>query len=197
MYFGRISTLHRIVWLISVFFSISILPSLSVANTVGKVGLSGGIETFREKEFDSDGTSLVKESGYRYVATVSFDSKPAQDTSPALFYQLEASGYLGNVDYEGKSQSLDASLSNLDIQSKTEYLGGRAEAVLGYHIKFSSFPHTLDINGGLGIDTWTRNIRNSIASNGTQVSGIREDYTVYYGKLALGLNNPIPLNEQP
>jgi hypothetical protein len=186
--------LHRILyrkkpWLAAALTLMSLTSPLCMAAPLATVGLSGGIEAFRLKEFDGSGSRLLLETGNRYVTTAFLDDGGKYDLAVSIHYHLEASAYWGRVDYDGKSQSVDPSQSNIPLISKTDYQGGRAEALLGYRIKPLGGPRNLDLIGGLGVDGWNRRIHNATASNGTLVSGIEETYRVYYGKIALGLNN--------
>jgi len=167
----------------------SLTSPLCKAAPIATVGLSGGLEAFWLKEIDSSGSRLLLETGRRYVTTAFLDDGGKYDPEASIHYHLEASAYWGQVDYDGKSQSVDPTQSNLPLMSKTDYRGGRAEALLGYRIKPMAGPHGLELIGGLGVDGWNRTIHNATASNGTLVSGIEEKYTVYYGKIALGLIN--------
>jgi len=160
-----------------------------MATPIATVGLSGGVEAMRVKEFDSSGSRLLLETGNRYVTTAFLDDGGKYDPEVPIHYHLEASAYWGQVDYDGKSQSVDPTQSNIPLMTKTDYLGGRAEALVGYRIRPLDGPRSLELIGGLGVDGWNRRIQNATASNGTLVSGIEETYTVYYGKIALGLNN--------
>ena len=176
-------------WLATAVTLMGLTSPLCMAAPIATVGLSGGIEAMRLKEFDSSGSRLLLETGNRYVTTAFLDDGGKYDPEVPIHYHLEASAYWGQLDYDGKSQSVDPTQSNLPLMSKTDYRGGRAEALLGYRIKPLGGPRSLELIGGLGVDGWNRRIHNASASNGTLVSGIEETYTVYYGKIALGLNN--------
>ena len=179
-------------WLAAVILISALASSLSVAAPVATVGLSGGVEAFRLKEFDSNGVRLLSETGNRYVTTAFLDNGDKYQLDAALLYHLEASAYWGQVDYDGKSQSVDPTQSNLPLISQTDYQGGRAEALLGYRFRPFSNPRTIEILGGLGVDGWSRSIHSATTANGTLVSGIEETYTAYYGKIALGLSDLYP-----
>lgn len=183
---------HNKARLASVIFLMTLTSSLCIAAPVATVGLSGGLEAFRLKEVDSTGTRLLSETGNRYVTTAFLDNGDKYEPAASLLYHLEASAYWGQVDYDGKSQSVDPAQSNLPLMSHTDYQGGRAEALLGYRLRPSSSSRSLEVMGGLGVDSWNRSIHNATASNGTLVSGIKETYNAYYGKIALGLSNLYP-----
>lgn len=171
-------------------FSLMIFsPSISTAAPAMSFGLSGGLESFQLKEFSSTGTRLVSETGNRFVATTFLDNNKRYDPDISLLYHLEAAAYLGQVNYDGQSQSLDPAQNNLPVNSETDYQGGRAEGLLGYRFKPSIIRHDIELMGGLGVDGWSRRIQDGTASNGSLVSGIKETYRAYYGKVALGFTD--------
>jgi len=161
-------------WLISVITFAMLTPSVCGAIPLATVGLSGGIEAFRLKEFDSTGARLLSETGNRYITTAFLDNGDKYEPKTHLLYHLEASAYWGQVDYDGKSQSVDPAQSSLPLMSQTEYRGGRAEALLGYRFKSSTILRTMELMGGVGGDSWDRRIHSATTSNGTLVSGIEE-----------------------
>ena len=158
------------------------------------IGVSGGLEHFHLEEFSGNGSSLLTESGYRYVITALLDNRDRYDPQSSLLYHLEAAAYWGQVDYNGLSQSVDPTQSNLPFNSQTDYQGGRGEASLGYRFKPSILPRGIEVLGGIGLDAWSRRIKDGTTINGTPVSGIKEEYQAYYGKIALGMTDLIPFS---
>lgn len=154
-------------------------------------GLSGGLESFHLKEI-SNGSRLLAESGNRYVITALLDNRDRYDPQTTLLYHLEAASYWGQVDYDGQSQSVDPTQSNLPFNSQTDYQGGRGEALLGYRFMPSLLPRSIEVLGGIGLDTWSRRIKDGTTANGTPVSGIKEVYRAYYGKIALAMSDLFP-----
>jgi hypothetical protein len=157
-------------------------------------GLSGGLEYFHLKEISSSGSRLLSESGERYVVTAILDNQDRYNLKTPFFYHLEAAAYSGEVNYDGQSQSVSTAQGNQPFRSHTDYEGGRAEAMLGYRVKPSMLPRAIDLLGGVGFDGWSRHIKDGTTANGTVVSGIKENYYVYYGKLALGMTELFPLS---
>lgn len=153
------------------------------------IGMSGGLEYFHLRELNSSDTRLLSESGNRYVITGFLDNRDRYDPDAAWHYHLEAAAYGGQVDYDGQSQSVDPLQNNLPFTSQTDYQGGRGEALLGYRLQSGILILPLELLGGVGFDGWGRQIQNGTTGNGTPVSGIKEDYRVYYGKLALGMTD--------
>ena len=168
-------------------------PSIADAAFL-KPAVSGGIEVFKLKEIGSSGTRLLSESGNRFVVNAIFDNRDRYDMQSHTLYHLEAGIYLGQVDYDGQSQSIAGPTQNSPFKSKTDYIGGRGEALLGYRFNPTALPVPLDILGGLGTDNWGRHIQDGTTDNGTAVSGITEIYHVYYGKIAAGLTNIFPVS---
>lgn len=181
-------------WQAPFFLTMALASSPSVGSPVATVGLSGGLEAFHLKEIDSSGVRLLSETGNRYVTTAFLDNGDKYQPETPLIYHLEASAYWGQVDYDGKSQSIDATQSNLPLMSQTDYRGGRAEALVGYGFSPFTNPRAIEVLGGLGVDSWNRSIHNATTANGTLVSGIEETYTAYYGKVALGLRDLISVS---
>lgn len=184
----------RASWRITIIAVMICMSSVCGAAPGMSIGLSGGLEVFNLKEFDSSGSRLLSEAGDRYVTTVLLDKSRAYNHEASLLYHLEAAAYWGQVSYDGQTQSLDPAQSNLPVTSDTDYQGGRAEALLGYRFQRSIIPQTIEVAGGLGVDGWSRRIADGTASNGILVSGIHEVYRTYYGKVALGLTHLYPSN---
>ena len=128
-------------WLIFVSTLVGFIALPCWADMTTKVGISGGLELFREKEFVG---TAVKETGNRYIATGFLDNGGKYDINTTLLYHIEASTYLGQVDYNGRTQSSNPLQNNLPLSSKTDYLGGRAEGILGYRFKISDSPHAIE-----------------------------------------------------
>jgi len=153
------------------------------------LGLSGGLESFHLKELSSNGTRLLAESGNRLVVTAYLDDRKRYELANPWFYHLEGAIYSGQVDYDGQSQSVDPAKGNIPFKSQTDYQGGRGEALVGYRTKASIASHPLEILGGMGIEGWSRSIKDGTTSGGIPVSGIEEIYHTSYGKLALGIRD--------
>lgn len=176
-------------WRAALISVITLTSSLCAAAPAVTVGLSGGLESFRLKEFDNGGARLLSEAGYRYVTTAFLDNVGKYDLQTPLLYHAEVSAYWGQVDYDGQSQSVDPAQSNLPLSSQTDYQGGRGEAMAGYRFPVPGGIRAIELMGGMGVDVWSRSIHSATTSNGTLVSGIKEIYNAYYGKAALGLSN--------
>ncbi len=147
-------------------------PVVAAATTM--VGL--GVESFVWQEFDSDGSKLLEESGPRYVLTFQYQSALEDHWS----YHFNADFYMGNVDYDGQTQS------GTPITTTSEYSGLRGDLLATYHFGEDPVP-LFGIMGGIGLDSWSRKLRDTTTSGGTPVSGYKEVYFMIYGKLGLQL----------
>jgi len=135
-----------------------------------------GVESFVWKEYDSDGSQLLKESGPRYVLTYQYKSERAESIS----YEFFADFYFGDVDYDGQTQTA------IPVTSTTQYTGLRAEVLVDYHF-LEGASSSLAFIGGLGGDGWSRDLKDTTTSSGAPVSGYTENYLMIYGKLGLSL----------
>ena len=133
-----------------------------------------GVESFRWEEF-SGGQRLLSETGPRLTVGFMLDHLlQADQTNP---YSAEARVYLAVVDYDGQTQN------GVPVQTDVDYFGVSAEVMGGLRLTGSP---GMDLLGGLGADTWTRELQDGVAANGSAVLGYREDYFILYGKLGPG-----------
>jgi len=136
--------------------------------------VNAGVESFRWEEFSS-GQRLLSETGPRLTVGLTLDHLQQGDqTNP---YALEARAYLGVIDYDGQTQA------GVSAKTDVNYFGVSAEAMGGLRLAGSL---RMDLLGGLGVDTWTRDIQNGVTANGSTALGYREDYFILYGKLGPG-----------
>jgi len=155
----------------------------SDASTRGTdVDLSLGVEHYRWQEFDANGVRLLSEHGPR--ATLSGRIELDTGLRPLLVRVL-GNAYAGVVDYDGQIQGTTSFLTHTFVSSETTYRGGQAELQIGYSRQTQSFS-ALELFLGAGVEGWSRDISGSVDAGGSSVSGFREDYTVYYGRIGLG-----------
>lgn len=147
-----------------------------------------GVEHFHLEEISGAGKRFLEESGPRYVLSGRFGNETHPNA--VRLYHLEAAAYTGTVDYNGQTQSVDPAKSNIALNSETEYQGGRLEAMLGYRFRPPLFPQGLDTLVGVGLDNWRRHVKGGLDATDTPVSGIEENYRVYYSRFALGIHGP-------
>ena len=136
--------------------------------------LNVGIESFRWEEFDA-GQSLLRETGPRLTVGVALDH--LLHGNLATPYAAEVRGYVGFIDYDGQTQA------GIPAKTDVDYFGISGEIMGAVRLAGNS---RMDLLGGLGVDTWTRDIQNGVADNGSVALGYREDYFILYGKLGPG-----------
>jgi len=151
----------------------------------GITEVSIGVELFRWQEFGQQGFSnddvrLLTEQGPR----VSFRFSRNNDVRPSngYLYNISASLYGGDVEYDGQSQP-GGHFSPADV----DYAGMSAEFLGGYRLKAPLKAHALDLLAGIGVDSWTREISDGVNSQGVRVRGIEEDYRIIFMRLGVGL----------
>lgn len=133
-----------------------------------------GLENFRWEEF-SGGQRLLSETGPRLTAGIALDHLMQGDLSRP--YAMEVRGYLGFIDYDGQTQA------GVSAKTDVDYFGVSGEIMGGMRLAGSN---RVDLLGGLGVDTWTRELQDGVAANGSVALGYQEDYFILYGKLGPG-----------
>jgi hypothetical protein len=152
------------------------LLMLSPMTLAGSNMLFGlGVENFVWKEFDTDGSQLLEETGPRYVFSFLYQNQFSADWD----YQVTADLYAGNVDYDGQTQMGDP------ITTTSEYTGVRGDFIATYNIGGSDSPFAL--LAGAGLDAWSRNLRDTTLPDSTPVYGYQENYLMIYARLGLQL----------
>jgi hypothetical protein len=127
-----------------------------------------GVESFRWSEYDADGSRLLTESGQRYFVGAEWQRPFGPD--PGQHLELQATGYLGNVDYDGQACTLLGDC--VAFTTDTFYGGVRGDALV---VQRSGTDQGVEIFGGGGIDFWRRSIRGRAS-----VQGAIEDWMVFY-----------------
>ncbi len=150
-------------------------PAVVQAADAPQASVQFGPQSFHWREFDDNGERLLQETGARISAGAAFDNFRREGSG--VLYSVNGRIYLGNVDYDGQTQSgipatADVTYFGLNIEAQGGYRFGRR---LG-----------LDVFGGLGIDDWVRSINDGRTTTGTVVYGYDEYYTILYGKAGLG-----------
>ena len=143
-----------------------------------RLGLHLGLEHFRWEERDDSG-KLLDETGPRARAAITLDNflRPGE----GAVYRLEVQGYYGRVDYDGQTQT------GTPLKTDVDYAGGLAEGRIGYRFEIIRGTYGLDLLGGVGFETWERDIREGLLPDGTTVQGYREEYRIGYARFGLGL----------
>jgi hypothetical protein len=161
-------------WVILTLFSIA-APAVFAGELASRpsYAVNAGVESFRWEEF-SGGQRLLTETGPRLVIGLTLDHlQQGNQTNP---YSAEVRAYLGVIDYDGQTQS------GVSAQTDVNYFGVSAEVMGGLRLAGSR----MDLLGGVGVDTWTRELQDGVTANGSVAQGYREDYFILYGKLGPG-----------
>lgn len=155
-----------------------LLPS--IASAKGQLSLGIGVQGHLWEEFVS-GTKnkLLDEAGARYTMNLSYDTYDTQ--SDGLIYGVDFLGYIGDLDYDGSTQL------GVDAKTTTAYLGSDLRVTLGYRHHNIRPRYSFDWLGGLGYNSWGREIGDGIDANGSPFSGYTEIYSVFYAHVGGGL----------
>ena len=140
-----------------------------------QASVQAGPQSFRWREFNSAGERLLQETGTRFSIGAALDNFK-REGSGAL-YGVNGKIYLGQVDYDGQTQS------GIPVSTDVNYFGLNIEGQGGYRFGRRI---GLDVFGALGIDRWIRSIDDGTTANGSTAFGYDEFYTILYGKAGLG-----------
>lgn len=142
-----------------------------------------GMEFFNWKEFDSRGRRLLSENGLRYLLSV--ENQGTLQFLDNVSYQLRWRGYLGDVDYDGQTQP-----GSIFVSTTVSYTGWNIEATARYH--FQSFQSRVQpaVTGAIGLDSWSRHLRDSTDALDGPVTGGTENYEILYSRIGLQLQRP-------
>jgi hypothetical protein len=153
------------------------------AFTLGDMDVYALAESFTWKEFDAGGRFL-KESGPRYGVGFAYTHEFPYHLT--LKPRIELNG--GEVDYDGQTNAVPPAA----VSTTTKYFGLKFEMDLGDRITPSQ-SFVLEPFAGLGIRSWSRDIENSIAADGSFARGYTENWTSFYGRL--GVRGDLSLGE--
>lgn len=153
--------------LAGILFSFLGLTSLVHAAEKPQASIQLSTQSFTWREFDNDGGRLLEEKGPRFFIGATFDNFRRQ--GPGLLYSVNGKIYLGNVDYDGQTQS------GIPAVTDVNYFGVNIEAQGGYRFGRRI---GVDVFGGLGFDDWVRSIADGTTPSGTTVFGYDEYYTI-------------------
>lgn len=120
------------------------------------------------------GGQLLKESGPRYGVGVAFAREFPNHLT--LKPRLELNG--GSVDYNGQTQA------GVPVVSTTNYFGLKFEFDLAARTRPSQ-GSVLEPFAGIGLRSWSRDIDNSIAANGSLAIGYTENWSTFYGRIGV------------
>ena len=127
------------------------------------------VESFTWKEFNDNGTQLLKESGPIYG--IGFSGK--SDTAKALTFKSKGEIFGGSIDYDGQTQAGDP------VKTDTNYFGMKVEGDLGWKF-MAAEKSSLEPFAGLGWRWWRRDIQ----STDTAI-GVEELWSSIYARLGI------------
>lgn len=139
---------------------------VGVSSARADVALQLGIEGFRWREYEANGSRILEEHGPRLRLGGEW-TLPIDESYLARF---RGSLYGGRVEYDGQACQLGGSCS--PYKSDTDYVGSNLEATLVRHFGKTD---GAEIFASGGVDNWRREIKGSAT-----VQGVVEDWTVFY-----------------
>jgi hypothetical protein len=132
------------------------------------------IDSFTWKEFDDDGSRLLKESGTLIGVGVTY----LREFDSHLTLKPTAELFGGRVNYDGHTQS------GIPATSKVDYFGIKLEVDLGRRFTPAQGLY-VEPFGGLGCRIWNRDIKNGTTPTGSAVNGYMEGWRTLYARLGL------------
>jgi hypothetical protein len=132
------------------------------------------IDSFTWKEFDEDGSRLLKETG----PLVGFGFAYWRESDDHFILMPSAEVFGGQVDYDGQTQT------GIPVSTDVGYFGMNFKFDIGRRFRPAQGFY-LEPFGGLGYRFWFRDIRDSTTSTGTPVSGYTEGWSVWNARLGL------------
>lgn len=161
--------------LIGILFAFFSFTSLAHATEKPQANIQLSVQNFTWREYNSAGAQLLEENGPRFFIGAAFDNFRRQ--GPGLLYSVSGKIYLGNVDYDGQTQS------GIPATTDVNYFGVNIEALAGHRFGQRI---GVDLFGGLGLDDWARSINDGTTPSGMPVYGYDEYYIIVYGKAGVG-----------
>ena len=149
------------------------------AARAGEAQVYGAIQSFTWKEFDDNGTQLLKESGPLFGIGFVYRALPGQ----LLVLQPGIELFGGNVDYDGATQS------GVPVKTTVDYFGVKMKFEAGAAIPLSEGTRSeraaFEPFAGLGIAVWSRKIKDSTAANGTTAIGYEEVWETVHVRIGM------------
>jgi hypothetical protein len=148
------------------------VPASSQSASTGsplRASLYGHVESFEWKEYNNDGSRILKESGPLAGIGGSLDL----DTRKGFHVEGLGDAFFGRVDYDGATQAGDP------VTTKTKYAGFLAEANLVVPLNIGP-RFTVSPYGGAGGRVWRRELEDS-----GEALGYVEYWSTFYGTLGI------------
>lgn len=156
---------------------IFLIPSFgwSVEADFSRLMFGAGIEQFTWEELDADGYQFLIEDGQRFTLSVLYQTESTKGDSITEF---SGDVYFGTVNYDGETQD------GVQLFSDTGYMGARLQFANESYFLMGK-QHSLGVLGGVGMETWQRDLQDSTDVLGRNVTGYEETYFMIYLKLGL------------
>lgn len=119
------------------------------------------------------GRRLLKEEGPLFSAGILVGAVP----SSPLAIRGRGEIFGGEVGYRGETQAPES----IPVRTRVFYLGTKTELDLGYRLQTPAV--RLEPFGGIGHRWWLRDLHDTTATDGTQVSGYTETWHMGYGRV--------------
>ncbi len=171
----KVMGFRRSLWVIS--FVLAVLCSVNMTDRAafaGEADIYVAFDSFVWKEFDDDGSRLLKESGT--LAGVGFSYQKEFSNHMTLNPKVEFFG--GNVDYVGSTQS------GIPATTTVNYFGAKLEGDVGKKFRMTA-PYFLEPFGGLGFRAWLRDIHDATVQDGSTALGYTEEWITLNARLGL------------
>ncbi len=164
---------------ILLFSALCILASGASTASAGEAVGYFAVDSFLWKEFDEDGTRLVKESGPLFGVGFSYQAVYQND----LIFTPAIELFGGRVDYEGQACSITTGIC-IASTSNVRYFGVKLDGDLG--MRFGE-PGDLSVEPfvGIGLRSWLRDIADGMAADGSPTAGYSEEWFTLNGRVGI------------
>lgn len=140
-------------------------------------------ESFIWREFDDDGSRLLKESGPIFGLGFSYWKEFADHVT----LKPTAEIFGGTVDYDGQACSIDPVThvqTCLPATTDVDYFGFKFQGEAGRRFR-SEHNSFIEPFGGLGLRYWLRDINDGIAEDGSPTAGYMEEWITLQARLGV------------
>lgn len=149
-----------------------ILSSFSFTHAfASEFNVYGKVQSFTWKEYNDNGSTLLKETGPIYRGGASYKFYPYRKLSSRTKAEL----FGGVVDYDGHR------LDGVPVKTDTNYFGARIEQDLGWKFTVSE-KSAVEPFVGIGYEGWLRNLKST-----DEAIGLTEKWKSLYGRLGIGI----------
>jgi hypothetical protein len=157
-------------------FVVAMLSAGSLVNqsAAGEAAVYMAVDSYVWKEFEDDGSLLLKESGELFGIGFTYQ----HEFSNHMTLRPTAEIFGGSVDYDGQTQAGIAATSTVD------YFGLKLEGDVGVKFRMAE-RFFLEPFGGLGLRLWTRDINDGKTASGATTYGYREGWVTWHARLGL------------